>query len=265
MRRPGRPGRHWTLNFGTSGRMTHLMEIKRRTGAGIYSATLVAICAVAGAAEEPLRPLSFVNDIEPLMTKAGCNSGSCHAKAGTGQRGFRLSLLGFEPQEDYEHIVKESKGRRVFPPAPEQSLLVSKAANITPHGGGKRLEPDSEAYKALVRWISEGMAYTVEKEAQLAGIEVEPKRLSMKAGASQQLKVMARYSDGSARDVTHLALYEPNERSMAETTEEGLVKASNIPGNVAVMVRYSGLVSVFSASIPLGAPVDHLPAAKNFI
>src|SRR5438045_3240120 len=144
-------------------------------------------------------------------TKAGCNSGACHAKAGTGQRGFKLSLLGFEPQEDYEHIVKESKGRRVFPPAPEQSLFVSKAANITPHGGGKRLDPGSEGYNALVRWISEGMPYSLEKEAHLTAVEVEPKRLTMKAGASQQLKVSAHFSDGSTRDVTHLALYEPND------------------------------------------------------
>jgi hypothetical protein len=209
--------------------------------------------------------MSFVNDIVPILTKAHCNSGGCHAKAGTGQRGFRLSLFGFEPQEDYEHIVKEGKGRRVFPPAPEQSLLVLKAANITPHGGGKKLEPGSDAYNAVVRWISEGTAYETEKEAKLTAIDVEPRRLSMKAKTSQQLKVTARYSDDSSRDVTHLALYEPNEASMAEVGEDGLVKTLDIPGNVAVMVRYSGLVSVFSVSIPLGAPVDQLPAAKNFI
>ena len=89
--------------------------------------------------------------------------------------------------------------------------------------------------------------------------------MSMKVHAAQQLKVTARYSDGSTRDVTSMALYEPNDPSMAETTEEGLVKAGEIPGNVAVMVRYAGMVSVFSVSIPLGAPVDHLPPAKNFI
>src|SRR3954468_24888732 len=99
------------------------------------------------------RPLSFVNDVGPILTKAGCNAGACHAKAGMGQRGFRLSLLGFEPEEDYEHIVKEGKGRRVFPGAPEQSLLVLKAANIVPHGGGKQLDPSSEGYQTLVRWI----------------------------------------------------------------------------------------------------------------
>ena len=226
---------------------------------------LATMLALPLAAAEAQRPLSFVNDIVPILTKANCNSGGCHAKAVTGQRGFRLSLLGFEPQEDYEHIVKEGKGRRVFPPAPEQSLLITKGANITPHGGGKKLEPGSTAYRALVRWIGEGMAYGSDKDPKLASIEVQPKRLSMKVKTKQQLKVTAHYSDGSTRDVTALALYEPNDKSMAETTEEGLVRTLELPGNVAVMVRYSGLVSVFSVSIPLGAPVDHLPEAKNFI
>jgi hypothetical protein len=241
------------------------MNLKCSIAAAAGATWIVAMFSPPCAAEEASRPLSFVNDIVPILTKANCNSGGCHAKAGTGQRGFRLSLLGFEPQEDYEHIVKEGKGRRVFPPAPEQSLLVLKAANITPHGGGKKLDPGSAEYKAVVRWISEGMAYETEKEAKLTGIDVEPKRLTMKARTSQQLKVTARYSDGSMRDVTHLALYEPNETSMAEAGEDGLVKTLDIPGNVAVMVRYSGVVSVFSVSIPLGAPVDQLPEAKNFI
>ena len=225
---------------------------------------MLAMLAVPGTAAESSRPLSFVNDIVPILTKANCNSGGCHAKAGAGQRGFKLSLLGFEPQEDYEHIVKEGKGRRVFPPAPEQSLLVLKAANIVPHGGGKKLDPASESYKALVRWISEGMAYG-DNGPKLSSIELEPKRLSMKVKTKQQLKVTARYSDGSTRDVTAMALYEANDKSMAEASDSGLVKTLDIPGNVAVMVRYAGLVSVSSISIPLGAPVDHLPSPKNFI
>ncbi len=227
--------------------------------------TLASPALLAAESAPASRPLSFVTDVMPILTKANCNSGGCHAKAVTGQRGFRLSLLGFEPQEDYEHIVKEGRGRRVFPPAPEQSLLVTKAANIVPHGGGKKLEPDSENYRTLVRWISEGMAYNIPKEPELKAIEVVPNRLSMKVKTAQQLKVTARYSDNSTRDVTHLALYEANDPSMAEATEEGLVHTQDIPGNVAVMIRYAGRVSVCSVSIPLGAPVEQLPPEKNFI
>ncbi len=211
------------------------------------------------------RPLNFANDIVPILTKSNCNTGACHAKSGGGQRGFQLSLLGFEPQEDYEHIVKEAKGRRVFPSAPDQSLLVLKPANIVPHGGGKQLETDSEEYRTIVRWISEGMRYGSDSDPALESIEVEPKRMSMQTNSTQALKVTAKFSNGSVRDVTHMALYEPNDKSMAETSEEGVVSTLDIPGNVAVMVRYSGLVSVFNVSIPLGAPVETLPAEKNFI
>jgi len=216
-------------------------------------------------AAEPERSLTFVNDVSPILTKAGCNAGACHAKAGMGQRGFRLSLLGFEPAEDYEHIVKEGKGRRVFPVAPEQSLLLLKATNIVPHGGGQKLDPASESYRTIVRWISQGMPFGTDADPKLASIEVQPKHGSMKVQSQQQLKVLAHFSDNSTRDITHAALYEPNDKSMAEVSEEGLVRILDIPGNVAVMVRYQGMVSVYSASIPLGAPVDNLPPAKNYI
>ena len=226
------------------------------------------LCAMLGllsAGRAETRPVSFVNDVMPVLTKSSCNMGSCHAKAIVGQRGFRLSLLGFEPQEDYEHIVKEGKGRRVFPPAPEQSLLLLKAANIVPHGGGAKLQPGSEGYQTLVRWISQGMPYGDEKDPVLETIEVEPKRVSLKVQTKQALKVTARFSDGSTRDVTSMALYEANDREMAEANETGLITTRDLPGNVAVMVRYGGKVAVCSVAIPLGAPVPTVPPSKNFV
>ena len=225
--------------------------------------TLLLCCiATASLAAEPL---SFVRDIQPILTKAGCNAGACHAKAITGQRGFRLSVLGFEPEEDYEAIVKQGKGRRVFPPAPEESLLITKGAAIVPHTGGKHLEPGSEFYQTLVRWIAEGMPYTQPNEPVLNAIAVEPSRITLKPKTAQQLKVTARYSDGSSRDVTKLALFEANDTAMASATDTGLVNTLDLPGNVAVMVRFGGKVSVCSVSIPLGAPVESLPPVKNFI
>ena len=213
---------------------------------------------------EEKRPLNFSNDIAPILTKASCNSGGCHGKA-SGQNGFKLSLLGFEPQEDYEHIVKEARGRRVFPAAPEQSLLLLKGINAVPHGGGKKLDPKSQDYQVLTDWISQGMPYGKDTDPKLTSIEVLPKQNVMKLKSQQQLQVLARYSDGYVRDVTRSALYEPNEKAMAEASEEGLVKLFDIPGDVAVMVRYQGKVAVYRASLPLGAPVENLPAPRNFI
>ena len=226
---------------------------------------LLQLAAASSNAADAPRALSFVHDIQPILTKAGCNAGVCHAKAITGQRGFRLSVLGFEPEEDYEAIVKQGKGRRVFPPAPEESLLLTKGAATVPHTGGKKLEPGSEDYQTLVRWISQGMPYAATNEPKLNEIIVEPARATLKVKTTQQLKVTARYSDGSSRDVTRLALFEANDRAMAEASELGLVKTLDIPGNVAVMVRFGGKVSVCSVSVPLGAPVESVPPVKNFI
>jgi hypothetical protein len=109
------------------------------------------------------------------------------------------------------------------------------------------------------------MPYANESDPELTAIELEPSRMTMAKKAKQQLKVTAKYSDGSERDVTELALYEANDKAMATAGEKGLVETSDLPGNVAVMVRYSGKVSVFSVSIPLGAPVENLPATSNFV
>jgi len=226
---------------------------------------MTAMLAGASFAAESSQPLSFVRDIQPILTKTGCNAGACHAKAITGQRGFRLSVLGFEPEEDYEAIVKQGKGRRVFPPAPEESLLITKGAAIVPHTGGKKIEPGSEHYQTLVRWIAEGMPYEQKNEPKLTEIAVEPARITLKPKTAQQLQVTARYSDGSSRDVTKLALFEANDTAMASASDSGLVQTQDLPGNVAVMVRFGGKVSVCSVSVPLGAPVDVLPPVKNFI
>src|SRR4029077_900407 len=103
--------------------------------------------------------VTFERDIEPTLTRAGCNAGACHGKA-RGQNGFALSLLGFDPASDHDAIVKEGRGRRVFPSAPEESLLLRKAAAKVPHGGGPLLEPGGGAYETVRRWIEAGMPHT---------------------------------------------------------------------------------------------------------
>ena len=236
-----------------------------RAGGRLLAITAAFALAFSCGAAEAERPVSFANDVIPVLTKATCNSGGCHAKAGMGQNGFQLSLLGFEPDDDFDHLVKEGRSRRLFPAAPDRSLLLLKASASIPHGGGKRLEKDSEGYKTLRAWIAQGMPYDREKDPKLVSFEVEPGRNSMKINSRQQLKALARFSDGSVRDVTHLALYESNDSSMAEADEEGLVTIRDIPGKVAVMVRFQTSVAVFNAVVPLGAPVENLPEPKNFV
>jgi len=211
------------------------------------------------------RPVSFVNDVMPVLTKAGCNVGVCHAKAGGGQNGFQLSLLGFEPPEDFDHLVREGRGRRLSYGAPDRSLLLLKASGQVPHGGGVRLAASSESYALLCEWIRQSGTFDGDTAPKLVSFEIQPQRGAIQRHAEQQLKALARYSDGGVRDVTGLALYESNDKAMAEVTDRGLVKILDISGNVAVMVRYQGKVAVYSASVPLGAPVANLPAPRNFV
>jgi hypothetical protein len=233
--------------------------VSARTTNGLAASIKVAVEKYS---DVPL--INFPNQIVPIFTKNGCNGGGCHGKSG-GQNGFRLSLLGFEPQEDFEHLVKEARGRRLFPASPQHSLLLLKGTATLPHGGGKRLDTDSDDYKLLVRWISQGMPYGKSNDPVVARIEVHPKQRTMPLSGEQQLVVYAHYTDGSVQDVTRGALYEPNDKDLAAADETGHIKFFEQPGDVAIMVRYQAKVGVFNATIPLGAPVESLPPPKNFI
>ena len=226
----------------------------------VLTAAVPGVCA-ADEAKGGL--ISFVNDIVPVLTKAGCNSGVCHAKAGGGQNGFELSLLGFEPLEDFDHMVLEGRGRRLFPAAPDQSLLLRKVSGRTPHRGGILLPPESSGYRLLRRWIAEG-TQRGDTSLELSSLEVQPGHDKIDSGGTRQLKAIAHYENGTTRDVTELALFESNDVGMASVTDEGLVTALDLPGRVGVMVRYQGRVSVFNAAIPLGEDVE-TPKSNNFI
>ncbi len=202
-------------------------------------------------------PLSFPGRIVPIFTKLSCNGGGCHGKA-AGQNGFKLSLLGFEPKEDYAHLIEESRGRRISPALPDRSLLLTKATGTSPHGGGQRMEVDSHEYRLLRRWISQGMPYGDGDEPTVVSIDVIPSQRRLFPSATQQLSVVATYSDGSHEDVTRAAVYESNDPEMAEVNATGLVALKDLVGDVAVMARYQGQVTVFRADIPLPVAADGL-------
>jgi len=246
-----------------SGRLVPLADGKAAIRARLENGAETSLQVAVEHFGDP-RPINFANQIVPIFTKAGCNGGGCHGKS-AGQNGFRLSLLGFEPTEDYEHLVKEARGRRLFPGAPERSLLLLKGVASVPHGGGKRLDTDSDDYRLLVRWMAQGMPYGNPNDPSVERIEVIPRQRTMALGGEQQLVVLAHYTDGWIEDVTQGALYEPNDKDMARADETGLIKLYNQPGDVAVMVRYQAKVTTFRATIPLGAPIESLPPARNFV
>jgi hypothetical protein len=251
------------VNIDATGLVTPVKDgqvtITARDSAGM-TATVAA--SVVGVAQDI--PINFTNQIVPIFTKLGCNGGGCHGKS-SGQNGFKLSLLGFYPDEDYEFLVKEARGRRLFPSSPGQSLLLTKPVGKSPHGGGKRMEVDSYEYRLIARWVEQGMPFGSPKDPVVTSIKCFPEGRVMDRGADQQITTLAIYSDGSTEDVTRMALYEPNDTEMAEATVTGLVKTLDLAGEVAIMARYQGQVSTFRATIPLGADLGNVPSPRNFI
>jgi hypothetical protein len=234
--------------------------------AGLPEARLPVVVERYGA--DPL--VDFDTEVVPIFTKYGCNGGGCHGKSG-GQNGFRLSLLGFEPGEDQEHLAKESRGRRVSVVAPDQSLLLLKAAATVPHGGGKLIEPGSPAYELLARWIAEGARPGNPQAPRVSRISVFPTDRVMRPGERQQLRVMAHLTDGTSEDVTRLAQFESNAPELAGVDAKGLVSASpKAPGpprsgSAAMMIRYQSQVAVSRVTIPLETPPQGMPQPAEFV
>ena len=197
-------------------------------------------------------PIHFANQIVPIFTKLGCNSGGCHGKA-SGQNGFRLSLLGFEPEVDFVSLVKEARGRRLFPAAPEQSLLLTKAVGQVAHGGGKKMEIGSDEYRLIRRWIASGMPFGDKNAPVVTRISVYPEHRVMARNSKQQFAVYAHYSDGSTEDITRRAQYESNDQEIAIVNESGHVRTLALSGEAAIMVRYQEHVATFRATVPLGS------------
>lgn len=213
-------------------------------------ATLLCLNVFVGSAlrgAEP--PVSFTNDVMPVLMKAGCASGNCHAKP-EGQNNFKLSVFGYDPAHDYREIVQDDRGRRLFPAAPEESLLLKKATGAVPHEGGQRIQPDSEAHRLLLEWIRQGAPFQLPKEPHLEVIEVAPREASYTKQQTQPLKVTARYSDGSIRDVTHLTDFLSQDKEMATVDEEGVIRVGNLSGEGVVVARYMGLVDVARVTVP---------------
>src|SRR5205085_1572215 len=139
--------------------------------------------------------------------------------------------------------------------APDESLLLKKAVGAMPHGGGKKMEKDSDEYKAIRRWVAAGMPWGEEKDPAVARIEVYPPQRLLARSGRQQLAVLAHYSDGSVEDVTRRAQYESNATDIASVEPGGLVNVGRSSGEAGVMIRYQGYVTVFRATVPLGMKI----------
>lgn len=199
-------------------------------------------------------PTSFRHDVVPVLNRAGCTGGSCHA-AQYGQGGFKLSLWGFAPEDDHDPIVRGELGRRVSLVAPEDSLILQKATMTIAHGGGRRFSKDSYEYEVLATWLRDGAPTLRKEDPTVVDLIVTPDTRVYQPGAGQQLRVVAVYSDESNRDVTNQVMYDSMSDSVASISPTGYVTAVG-PGQVPIMVRYMGQAKVSIAMVPHSDSVD---------
>ena len=199
----------------------------------------VRVPVTVTATEAPL-PINFPNQIEPVFTKLGCNSGGCHGKI-SGQNGFRLSLLGFEPEFDYDDAGEGEPRPPAVPgrPGPEP-LAARRRPGWCRTAAGRRWSRRREEYKLLRRWIAAGLPYgAADRPDRDEGHACSPSPASIDRQGRQQLAVYAHYSDGTVEDVTRRAQYESNDTEVADRrARPGWCRRSRITGQAAVMVRY---------------------------
>ncbi len=207
---------------------------------------------VSGMTAEP--NVSFRHDVIAMFNRAGCNQGACHA-AQYGQGGFKLSLLGYAPEEDYPQLTRDFLQRRITPLAPADSLFLLKGTMTTAHRGGRRLEPSSYEYELLKAWVAAGAPGPVAAEADVVELNVVPREHVYRVGQKQQLRVTARLADGTIQDVTHRVKYDSLGDGVAKVEPSGYVSAVG-HGQAGVMIRYLGQVGLSLAVVPYRDHVD---------
>src|SRR5262249_42757273 len=186
-------------------------------------------------------PVSFRRDVMPAFSQAGCNMGACHGTP-TGKGGFRLSLRGYLPDQDFEILAREVGGRRINPIAAETSLILRKPLGEVPHEGGLRLSRSAKTYEFLHDWIQEG-AKDDPKAPLAVGLEILPESRVLRGPAvSQQLVVFVHDAAGTRRDVTPICYYDSSNPEIAEVDAEGYVRFK-ARGEVAIIAHYLNLVA----------------------
>ncbi|RLS33800.1 MAG: DUF1553 domain-containing protein [Planctomycetota bacterium] len=196
----------------------------------------------------------FDREILPVLTRAGCNAGACHASQ-HGKGGFVLSVMAFDPALDWNSIAVASRGRRVCPTNPDGSLLLQKATNRVPHGGGVRLAADSRDYAVLANWIGSGAPRPAAEPVTVVGLSVEPAQRLASSGQTQQLRVVARHSDGSERDVTAWTRFDCLDEAVVRVSSAGLVTTVG-KGQGAVMARFGGEATTSTFVVPFSTEAD---------
>ena len=185
---------------------------------------------------EKARPRSFRHDVMPVLSKGGCNSGACHGYS-LGKNGFKLTLRGSDAAPDFASLTDEFFGRRINRHNPPASLLVTKPLGDVPHQGGMRFDHGSLLHETLLGWIADGANGDLDNPVRVVSVRIYPKNVVLKPGMQHQMQLIAKYSDGSERDVTRLGIFNANTERVASVDDLGLVSAIEL-GETAIVARF---------------------------
>ncbi len=190
-----------------------------------------------------------------VLSKAGCNLGTCHGNQ-NGKGGFKLSLRGQSPDEDFRALTRDLSARRVNPQEPEESLILRKPTLAVPHEGGKRFDALSPEYAIFKTWIEQGLPDDPDNLPKLTELNVTPQeQILFEPLEKLQLHAEAVFSDGTKRDVTRLAVYEPAEPIVSATPAGEIQKQSQ--GETTIIVRF------LDRQVPVR--IAFLPARPDFV
>ncbi len=236
-----------------------------------FGSTQIRIPVKVSRSAEKL-PVSFEKDIVPIMTRSGCNTGSCHGAA-RGKDGFMISLFGYDPAGDYQRITREIGMRRINLAVPEESLLLTKSTGKVTHTGGKLFDEDSVYYKTILEWLKAGAPADPTPPPSVSKLEVFPPQSVIEGeGSKQKFIAVAHYSDGTTRDVTNLSAFMTNNETSAAVDKNGNVVAG-ARGEAFIMARFETKtegrqVLVLPKDLKYEAPevtgnyIDHLVGKK---
>lgn len=190
---------------------------------------------------------SFRHEVMPVLTRGGCNMGACHGYS-LGKNGFKLSLRGESPEQDFPAIVRDAAGRRISALTPAESLLLTKARGDAAHEGGMRLTRGSLSDTILTRWVREGTPSDLSDTGRVVRVRLVPDVLVLKPGQRHRLQLLADYADGTTRDVTRLGMFAANNDLYAKANDDGLV-SGGLPGETAVIGRFERLFAATGVTV----------------